>query len=70
MRKMNCTLEYVNGNINQYGTEVEKDGVKYYEHRIDLTDATVDFAQAAYIICYNKDAEGKKVTCGYIADIV
>ena len=64
------TLEYVNGNINKYCTEVEKDGVKYYEHRIDLTDATVDFAQVAYIICYNKDAEGKKVTCGYIADIV
>ena len=64
------TLDYVNGNINQYCTEVEKDGVKYYEHRIDLTDATVDFAQVAYIICYNKDAEGKKVTCGYIADIV
>ncbi len=64
------TLEYVNGNINQYCTEVEKDGVKYYEHRIDLTDTTVDFAQVAYIICYNQDAEGKKVTCGYIADIV
>jgi hypothetical protein len=44
--------------------------VKYYEHRIDLTDATVDFAQVAYIICYNQDAENKKVTCGYIADIV
>lgn len=64
------TLEYVNGNINQYCTEVEKDGVTYYEHRIDLTDTTVDFAQVAYIICYNQDAEGKKVTCGYIADIV
>lgn len=64
------TLGYVNGNINQYCTEVEKDGVKYYEHRIDLTDATVDFAQVAYIICYNQDAENKKVTCGYIADIV
>lgn len=66
----NYTLEYVKGNINQYCTEVEKGGVKYYEHRIDLTDATVDFAQVAYIICYNKDAEGKKVTNGYIADIV
>ncbi len=66
----NYTLEYVKGNINQYCTEVEKDGVKYYEHHIDLTDATVDFAQVAYIICYNKDAEGKKVTNGYIADIV
>ena len=66
----NYTLEYVKGNINQYCTEVEKDGVKYYEHRIDLTDPTVDFAQVAYIICYNKDAEGKKVTNGYIADIV
>ena len=66
----NYTLEYVKGNINQYCTEVEKDGVKYYEHRIDLTDATVDFEQVAYIICYNKDAEGKKVTNGYIADIV
>lgn len=64
------TLEYVKGNVNQYCTEVEKGGVKYYEHRIDLTDATVDFAQVAYIICYNKDAEGKKVTNGYIADIV
>ena len=66
----NYTLEYVKGNVNQYCTEVEKGGVKYYEHRIDLTDATVDFAQVAYIICYNKDAEGKKVTNGYIADIV
>ena len=65
----NYTLEYVKGNVNQYCTEVEKGGVKYYEHRIDLTDPTVDFAQATYIICYNKD-EGKKVTCGYIADIV
>ena len=66
----NYTLEYVKGNVNQYCTEVEKGGVKYYEHRIDLTDPTVDFAQVAYIICYNKDAEGKKVTNGYIADIV
>ena len=66
----NYTLEYVKGNVNQYCTEVEKGGVKYYEHRIDLTDATVDFAQVAYIICYNKDVEGKKVTNGYIADIV
>ncbi len=66
----NYTLEYVKGNVNQYCTEVEKGGVKYYEHRIDLTDPTVDFAQAAYIICYNKDAEGKKVTNGYIANIV
>ncbi|MDY2900832.1 MAG: hypothetical protein SOT09_02295 [Candidatus Borkfalkiaceae bacterium] len=64
------TTEYVKGNINQYGTEVEKDGVKYYEHRIDLTDATVDFTQVAYIICFNQDADGKKVTSGYIADIV
>lgn len=61
--------DYVSGTIAEYCAEVDKDGVKYYEHHVDLTDADHDFTKDIDVLCYNKE-EDKKVTCGYIADIV
>lgn len=65
-----CDYNYVSGTIAEYCTEVEKDGVKYYEHYVNLTDANYDFTKDIDVLCFNTDADGKKVTCGYIADIV
>ncbi len=62
--------DYVSGTIAEYCAEVNKDGVKYYEHHVDLTDADHDFTKDIDVLCYNKDVYEKKVTCGYIADIV
>lgn len=61
---------YVSGTIAEYCTEVDKDGVKYYEHHVDLTDENHDFTKDIDVLCYNTDADEKKVTYGYIADIV
>ena len=65
-----CDYNYVSGTIAEYCTEVEKDGVKYYKHYVNLADANYDFTRDIDVLCCNKDADGKKVTCGYIADIV
>lgn len=62
--------DYVSGTIAEYCAEVNKDGVKYYEHHVDLTDANHDFTKDIDVLCYNKDVYEKKVTCGYVADIV
>ena len=62
--------DYVSGTIAEYCAEVDKDGVKYYEHHVDLTDADHDFTKDIDVLCYNKDVYEKKVTCGYVADIV
>lgn len=62
--------DYVSGTIAEYCAEVNKDGVKYYEHHVDLTDADHDFTKDIDVLCYNKDVYEKKVTCGYVADIV
>lgn len=62
--------DYVSGTIAGYCAEVDKDGVKYYEHHVDLTDADHDFTKDIDVLCYNKDVHEKKVTCGYVADIV
>lgn len=62
--------DYVSGTIAEYCAEVDKDGVKYYEHHVDLTDADHDFTKDIDVLCYNKDVHEKKVTCGYVADIV
>ena len=62
--------DYVSGTIAEYCAEVDKDGVKYYEHHVDLTDANHDFTKDIDVLCYNKDVYKKKVTCGYVADIV
>lgn len=62
--------DYVSGTIAEYCAEVDKDGVKYYEHHVDLTDANHDFTKDIDVLCYNKDVYEKKVTCGYVADIV
>lgn len=62
--------DYVSGTIAEYCAEVDKDGVKYYEHHVDLTDADHDFTKDIDVLCYNKDVNEKKVTCGYVADIV
>ena len=44
--------------------------MKYYKHYVNLADANYDFTKNIDVLCCNTDAEGKKVTCGYIADIV
>lgn len=62
--------DYVSGTIAEYCAVVNKDGVKYYEHHVDLTDADHDFTKDIDVLCYNKDVYEKKVTCGYVADIV
>lgn len=62
--------DYVSGTIAEYCAEVDKDGVKYYEHHVDLTDADHDFTKDIDVLCWNKDVHEKKVTCGYVADIV
>ena len=61
---------YVSGTIAEYCAEVDKDGVKYYEHHVDLTDENHDFTKDIDVLCYNTDADEKKVTYGYIADII